>query len=247
MKLGKHYIKGCQSTMQSKPQLFCFTYAGGSASFFNVIEVDLSGMELVKLEYSGHGDRHSEPVYQDYDQLADDMFLKMKQKYIGGTYGLFGYSMGSITAVEVLRRILAENLPCPLHVFLASHEPFTKSEPLGLSSDALDEWVKERTIRFGALPEKLISNRPFWRMYLPLYRADYTIIGKYAFEKLDLRTEISTTIFYSESDTPFEDMMLWKQYFIGELEFVRLEGNHFFMKEHHYEMAEIIASKMGVV
>lgn len=83
-------------------------------------------------------------------------------------------------------------------------------------------------------------------MYLPLYRADYTLIGKYRFEKLDLKTGIPATVFYSETDTPLEDMELWKNYFTGDCKYYKFEGTHFFIQEHHREMAEIIREKLGV-
>lgn len=233
--------------MQNKPQIFCFTYVGGNASFFDVIGKDLDGVDVVKLEYAGHGTRHKEPLYRDFDELADDVFRELKSRYAGGDYGLFGYSMGTIALAEVLKRILAvSNMKNPSGVFLAAHEPHTKSELLDFSDDELDEWVKERTIKFGGVPEKLLHNRAFWRMYLPLYRADYTLIGKYRFEKLDLKTEIPATVFYSETDTPLADMELWKNYFTGDCEYHRFDGTHFFMKEHHREMAKIIRERLGV-
>ena len=225
----------------SKPQLFCFTYAGGNSSFFDGIEKDLPEYELVKLEYSGHGTRHKEPYYQNFDELTDDMEWALKERYVGGDYALFGYSMGSITLVEVLKKILADSvMQEPTHVFLAAHEPHSKAELVGFTDDELDEWVKDRTIRFGAVPEKLIHNKSFWRMYLPIYRADYSIIGKYSFEDLSLKTSIPATVFYSEKDTPRSEMELWKKYFTGDCEFFQYEGSHFFIQNHHAEMADVI-------
>lgn len=233
--------------MQNRPQLFCFTHVGGTASFFDEIEKDLGGIDTVKLEYAGHGTRHKEGFYRDFDELADDIFKNLKDKYFGGDYALFGYSMGSIALAEVLKRILTvSDMKNPSGVFLAAHEPHTKSELLGLQDDELDAWVKDRTIRFGGVPEKLLHNKAFWRMYLPLYRADYTLIGKYRFEELDLKTEIPATVFYSETDTLLSDMEQWKNYFIGECEYHRFEGTHFFIQEHHREMAEIIRKRLGV-
>ena len=227
----------------SKPQLFCFTYAGGTKEFFNIIEPDLDGVDVISFDYAGHGERHKEDFYQDFDELADDMFKEVKDRIVG-SYSLFGYSMGSITLVEVLKRILEAGLPHPSNVFLAAHEPHTKSELLGFTADELDEWVKQRTIKFGAVPEKLLKNKVFWRTYLPVYRADYTIIGKYEFEKLNLRSEIPATIFYSETDTPLENMKQWERYF--NCDFYQYPGTHFFIQDHHADMAEVIKDKMGV-
>ncbi len=232
--------------MKCKPKLFCFTYAGGTSAFFDVIGRDLEGFELIGPEYAGHGPRHAEPFYTSFEELADDVFKQIRDRITDGCYGLFGYSMGSITLVEVLKRIMNHRLPLPSHVFLAAHEPHTKAELTGYSPDELDEWVKERTIRFGAVPEKLLNNRVYWRTYLPVYRADYGIIGKYRFEELSLNSEIPATVFYSQTDTPLADMKLWEKYFTRSCEFIAYEGHHFFIQEHHAEMAGIILSRMGM-
>lgn len=229
----------------NKPQLFLFTYAGGTAAFFDKIEKDLLEIELIKLEYSGHGERHKEPFYESIDELADDMFQLVKKQYTGGEYSLFGYSMGAIVLVEVLNRIISDvRMNEPSRVFLAAHEPHSKAELIGYSDDELDEWVKERTIKFGAIPEKLIHNKSFWRIYLPIYRADYSIIGKYLFEDLRLETKIPVTVFYSEADTPRKDMELWKKYFTGPCEFYQYEGTHFFLLKYHTEIADVIRERM---
>lgn len=231
----------------SRPQLFCFTYAGGNASFFDGIEKDLSEVELVKLEYAGHGSRHKEAFYRDINELADDMIGLLKEQYSGGDYSLFGYSMGAIALVEVLRRILTDTLlKNPTHVFLAAHEPHSKAELIGFTGSEPDEWVKDRTIKFGAVPEKLLNNSSFWRMYLPIYRSDYSIIGKCNFEELSLKTTIPATVFYSETDTPRSEMDLWKNCFVGKCEFFQFEGTHFFIRNHHAEMADVIKNALEI-
>lgn len=229
--------------MRNKPQLFCFTYAGGTKDFFNVIKPNLHDIEVIALEYAGHGERYKEDYYQDFDELAEDMLERIREVYTGGDYSLFGYSMGSITLVEVLRRIISTDLPQPKNIFLAAHEPHTKSELLGFTADELDEWVKRRTIKFGAVPKRLLNNKVFWRTYLPMYRADYTIIGKYQFEKLDFKTDIPATVFYSETDTPLTDMKQWEKFF--PCEFHQFSGMHFFILEHYEEMGKVISMKMG--
>lgn len=232
--------------MQSKPQLFCFTYAGGTSSFFNEIESELSGLEVIKPDYAGHGGRHKESFYAFFSEMSDDMYRAVKEAYSGGRYGLFGYSMGSIVLVEVLKRIIADGFELPYSVFLAAYEPHSKPELLRFNSDDLDEWVKERTIEFGAIPEKLINNKAFWRVYLPIYKNDYGLIGHYRFEDLNLQTDIPATVFYSEEDTPLSDMKLWEKYLIGPVEYMKYTENHFFIYEHYKEMAEIISKSMGI-
>ena len=231
----------------SRLQLFCFTYAGGTSSFLDEIENDLPEIDFVKLEYAGHGARHKEPLYQNFDELADDIFPRVKEAYRGEEYALFGYSMGTITLAEVLKRIVADGkMALPKRVFLVAHEPQTWGYLDDLSDAEVAEWVKQRTLKFGAVPERLINNKTYWRVYLPLYTADYSIIGKYKFEDLNLHVSIPVTAFYSEQDVPLAKMEKWKKYFTGEFETQCFEGTHFFIQQHHAEMAEIIRSNMSV-
>lgn len=229
-------------------RLFCFTYAGGAAAFFDLLKPYLDpSIELNGMEYAGHGKRMKENFYQNFRELVDDLYPRMRDILRGQDepYALMGYSMGSISTVEVLKKILSEGeMPAPIHVFLAAHEPHTKGELRGFNSGELDDMVRERTVRFGGLPDSLIHNRSFWRLYLPVYRADYSMIGRYDFDGLGLRTEIPATVFYSEEDTPLMEMEQWKRYFIRDCGFIRFDGNHFFMQQYYREMAAAISERL---
>ena len=229
-------------------KVFCFSYAGGTAAFFESLEREAGdGLEFVKLEYAGHGKRHKEAFYQSFERLAADLYEQLKQQLKPEeAYAMFGYSMGTISVIEILRKILAlGEIHPPVHVFLAAHEPYTQAYLADFADGLQDEQVKERTIQFGAVPEKLISNRSFWRVYLPIYRADYAMIGAYQFERLDLSTDIPATVLYSQTDTPFADMKGWSAYFTGDCQFIAYTGNHFFLQEHCREIAETMKRRLG--
>ena len=229
-------------------KIICFTYAGGKAEFFNTIDDATPDLDFVKLDYSGHGVRRKEPYYCSFSELTKDMYGLLKNNLSNDDrYALFGYSMGAITATDILHKIEKEGeIPPPLHVFLAAHEPHSKAELIDYSEDELDEYVKERTIRFGGVPKRLINNEIFWRIYLPLYRADYSIISTFFFEDLNFITHIPLTVFYSEKDTPLTEMEKWKKYYQGDSKFYEFEGSHFFINVYYREMAEIMKERLGL-
>lgn len=173
-------------------QLFCFTYAGGMAAFFNQLEAACAGkIDFVKLEYPGHGLRRKENLCDAFQDLVADSYVQLRENYLGGDYALLGYSMGSIAALESLRYLMGKGeLPCPRYVFMAAHEPRMMLSLNECSSENMDEYVKNRTILFGGVPEQLLDNECFWRIYLPLYKADYLMMSRYDFDKLAFSTEI---------------------------------------------------------
>lgn len=228
-------------------KLFCLTYAGGTAAFYDDLEKNIGfiapEINLIKIEYAGHGDRRKEPFYESFNQLADDVLEIIKNELKMETYALMGYSMGSISVAVILQRMINEGCRLPSNIFLAAHEPKTKKELQGFSQSEMDEYVKDRTIRFGGVPEVLLNNKAFWRVYLPLYRNDYGMIGKFDFDSLDFYSAIPTTVFFSETDTPYIEISEWNRFF-KNCEYKQFEGTHFFINNWCKEIAEIICEKM---
>lgn len=225
--------------------LFCFPFAGGTAEFYNNLEKACGdSIQFVKLEYSGHGARMKEPLCHSFDEVTNDLFPQIVKKLDvtpNADYSLMGYSMGSIALFDVLKRISEkEEIKSPKSVFLSAHQPQPIKSLRNVPAEGIDEWVKDRTIEFGGVDKKLLNNRIFWRVYLPIFKSDYQMIADYDFDKSDFRTGVPATIFYSEEDTPYAEMKEWSKYFVRKCDFVEYTGYHFFIDEYFQDMANII-------
>lgn len=228
--------------------LFCFPFAGGTADFYNPLEKECgSDIQFIKLEYPGHGLRRKESLCDSFEKLTLDLLpliLNTLKLYDYPDYSLIGYSMGSIALFDVLRNLLECNeIPKPKHVFLAAHQPSPIRTLKEIPENEMDTWVKKRTIEFGGVDEKLLDNKIFWRVYLPVFKNDYKMIASYDFYAYAFFTQIPVTIFYSETDTPFLEMKEWENFFKGECEYIAFSGSHFFIHEYYSEMAKIIRNK----
>lgn len=228
-------------------QMFCFSHAGGTASFYDTF-VDLLGSEIDvhPFEYSGHGKRYKEACYNNFSELANEAYDYILEKQSDlSEYVLFGYSMGCIAVIEVLQKILnSQQIKKPFYVFLAAHAPCTIRNTLKGNSANCDEFIIDRTIQFGGIPDALIDNRIFWRTYLPLYKSDYSLIDSYEFSQLLLKTNIPLSVFYSEEDTPYEEVSEWNKFFLGKNNYYKFNGNHFFINENYSEIVRIIKSNI---
>ena len=227
-------------------QLLCFTYAGGKSDFYEKLQENLGcDIRVIALDYPGHGKRRNEKLLNDIDELGKDMFEQLQSVCnFKEPYGIFGYSMGCIVSLCLYDIICKNGLNLPQHIFLAAHFPHTNKLYLKFNDSAYEDELKNHIGKFGGIPEKLLNNSAFWRMYLPMYRDDFYAIGTYDFEKRKPVIDTSATIFYSESDTPYQDMKEWKRFLIAGTQYVRFEGNHFFMNEHCEEISEIIRRKL---
>ena len=226
-------------------KLICFTYAGGNASFYDKLETIIgSSVKIIKLEYAGHGTRMKENLYNSFDELAHDMYSQIK-KYVNpcDDYALFGYSMGSLSLTETLNKIMvAKELKIPKHIFLAAYSPFQHND--GDLDSIDDKFVIDRTIAFGGLPQSLVSNKSFWRLYLPIYKSDYRLILGY---KCSYKSKVSipVTVFYSKDDTPIREMKDWEKVYGEEIEYIEFSGPHFFIKDNYNEIANIICNRLA--
>ena len=229
--------------------LFCFAYAGGTADFYKILVNALpADFNLICFDYPGHGNRHREKLCTCFEEVVEDFYPKIKDYILSNNvkeYGLFGYSMGSITCFEIASKIYKLNeVLMPKHIFLAAHEPMDRMQLDDVKESDLDEYVKKRTIDFGAVPEKLINNKSFWRMYLPLYKADYLMIYRCHLEKIDYKLDVPLTVFYSEIDTPYDKIIKWSQLFSKECNYIKFDGPHFFINQYYEEIASLIKQQM---
>ena len=231
--------------------LICFTYAGGTKGFFDQIEEDLlPEIEILKLDYSGHGERIREPLLSSIEETAADLYERIifscGEAIEKGEirYSLMGYSMGSLVALEITRYIASMGkISLPEHVFLCAHEPGSENIFAGVSDEKVDDIVKSRTIKFGGVPGELINNESFWRMYLPLYKADYLMNAQYKIEKVNSIAHVPATVFYSEEDIGFDEMKGWNKIFLN-CDFIEYKGQHFFMNEYYKDMALNIKKRL---
>ena len=102
-------------------KLFCFPHAGGSASIYlkwnNVLGDNLE-LEIIPLEYKGHGFRMDEDFYVDFNEMVEDMLSYTLNKLNPDeSFMLFGHSMGAYVAFKIANLLRKKHI-CKSSLFV---------------------------------------------------------------------------------------------------------------------------------
>src|SRR5260370_26384292 len=98
--LGRRRCERCGSVVP-RARLICMPYAGGSATVFRPWrEVLPSDIDILAVEYAGHGSRIAEPLIERIDTLGDAIADAL-QFEAPVPYAMFRHSMGSRSRVEI--------------------------------------------------------------------------------------------------------------------------------------------------
>lgn len=226
-------------------RIIFFHHAGGDKYAFNPYRVLLAGLgwEMVAYDFPGHGDRFNEPLLHTAEELVEDAYNALADKF-EGEYVLFGNSMGTLPAYLLMHRLIKARLPLPVHFFgsarrsPASYRPQHRDKPL---SDA-DFW--KRIEDFGG-PATLHSNPELRELYEPILRADYDILDGYDHESGLPPLPVAATILYGSGDRyTYEELTPWKLLFSLPVELIGLKGGHFFVYEQPESVLECIRKSL---
>src|SRR5262245_15655004 len=100
-------------------RLFCFPFAGGTASsFFDWRQRCADGVEVHPVEYPGRGRRWSETPAETTEVLADTLAGELRTR-AEGPYAVLGHSFGALVAFEVASRLRRAGGPAPVRLFVS--------------------------------------------------------------------------------------------------------------------------------
>jgi medium-chain acyl-[acyl-carrier-protein] hydrolase len=235
------------SNENAKKTLICFPYAGGGANVYAGWEKLLPrDVRLVIVEPPGRGRHFGEPAIDNMDQLIRELQPHL-DPYMQGEYILYGHSLGSRVAFEVLRTALKRGLPCAKHVFASGSASPTyrriKKPIYDLPSDAF-------RIELGKLngtPKEILANDELMDVFEPMLRADFKMADTYQYDQ-SLVFPCGVSIFSGNNDDTVseEHACHWLSFFESG-DFVLFEGGHFFINECQKEIVDKVSTRLSLI
>jgi len=152
-------------------------------------------------------------------------------------FAFYGHSLGGLVAFEMARRLEAEGLPSPEHLFIGASAPphfgLIHSRIGHLSGAEFVDAVQER---YAGIPAPVLNEPELMELLLPVLRADFSAYEDYEFANTAL-LRCPVTVFAGSEDRGIsEEMMIgWEQHTRADLRCMQYREDHFFLttsKEH---------------
>ncbi|MBO0454910.1 thioesterase II family protein [Candidatus Enterococcus murrayae] len=214
--------------------LFCLPYAGGSSWNFNFLRNSVEQYDVKCLDYAGHGRRVGEKFMSNIEEIAEDFYKSIARIVENKPYSILGYSMGSIVAYELYRKIFEENRPLPEEIFFcASNSP----ESVHRSIDITDiNSLKKQLLALNGTNESLLNDIGFLNYYLPIYQNDIKMLNKYKFEN-GPSVEGKVHVLHSDEEDQYKG---WINFSKETISFEYFKSGHFFVNEEPNKFLNII-------
>jgi len=235
-----------QPRTDAKMRLICFPYAGGGASAFkDWAEVMPNDVELCIVQMPGREERLREPLLHNMTELVDTLSKELLA-YADRPFAFFGHSMGAIVCYEVACRLQATGSALPQHLFLSSRaapQLQDKSEQLRFLES--EEFIERLHGLYGAVPESIRQSAELQEVFLPILRADVTLLETYdsaAVKPLDC----PVTVFGGADDPAISAAMLagWQEHTSATFTQHEFSGGHFYI---HAERDAMLALMFSVL
>ena len=232
-----------KNAAQVKIRLFCFHYAGASASIFRPWDGVLPDeIELVAVQLPGREYRLDESLLTDMDGIAGLVteILPLDKPFV-----FFGHSMGALLGFEIARLLRERGLRQP-EMLIASgrNAPQFKWRDAGMQLLPDDEFVAA-VIAYKGIPESLLQNTALRDLLLPRIRADLTVSAEYQYVEKD-PLECPIVVLSGNQDGLSTEAGLngWLTQTTAEVRYFRFAGNHFFLHSAEQLVLSRIAEEL---
>lgn len=235
----------------SRPQtgahirLFCFPYAGGSATGFMPWQTVLGPrIEVCAVQLPGRGARFNEPPIGDFESLTRQL-VEVIATADDLPYAFFGHSLGGLVAFELCHRCLERGLPSPRQLFIsATNAP--ASLPSRPSIAGMDDRALIETLRhYNGTPAELLANRELMELLLPAIRADFALLENYRYRpRPKLPLPLYVLAGRRDEHLRQESLPVWQQETAGPFRQHWFEGDHFYLHREQDSVLELLRNEL---
>ena len=227
--------------------LLILPHAGGSAkTYCNMKKFFPTEIRLVPLEPSGRGARINEPFCESIEECASDLAERLVLSGESDGYAIFGHSMGTMLAAELVRQLRRRGVSGPEHVFLSGRCALDDKASLRFTASSTDEEITRFFVENELIPSAVVQNEQLFAMFSAILCADIRMTGDYRLTPKDFTFDCDISVLYGRSDKFLCgcDMKRWAAYTNGKCELFEFNGGHFYYSDEKEKLCGIITQKL---
>lgn len=229
----------------AKARLFCFPYAGGSASFYRNWTVSLPRIDVLPIQLPGREERLFDRPFLHVDELVSSLAPHILP-LLDRPFSFMGYSMGGMIAYELAYYLQDLMGLSPEYLFVGACRAPKSSGWLSLQRSYSDMDIIHKLRRLGGTPEEILCQPEYLEILLPTLRADFMLCSNYKPRETSTKLNSSILVLGGKQDqsVSIEDLEQWETETNREFEYKQYEGGHFFINDHLLDIQYSIYSSM---
>lgn len=229
-------------------RLFCFPYAGGSASVFRSWPESLpSFVDLCCVDFPGRGALITQPPFTRMSSLIDAL-AGLLVRYLDLPFAFFGHSMGALVSFEAAREFRRRQSLQPEALFVASRRAPHLPERMPPLHDLPESEFIPELQRLAGTPEDVLNDRELIAIFLPTIRADFAVCETYTYSPEDpLACRIVAFGGLQDQETTVAETEAWGEQTRGEFRVQMLPGGHFFPHTAKRLLLRALEEELNVV
>ena len=222
-----------------KTQLFLLHFAGGSNYSFQFLTPLLPEFEVISLELPGRGKRMREPLLNNFDEAATDLYKQILARLTTAPFLIYGHSMGAYLTLRVTNMLeKAGRYPAGI-VVSGNAGPGIKRAGKKMRYLLDRRELLEELKQLGGLPPQLAENEELFSVFEPILRADFEITER---NEIEHETAVQASLYaiMGSLEEDVADINNWSRFTSSHFKAEILEGDHFFIHKHPQRLAGII-------
>jgi medium-chain acyl-[acyl-carrier-protein] hydrolase len=239
------WIEGREPRPQARLRLFCFPYAGGSASIFRNWSSALPGdVEVWPVQLPGRASRFTEYPFTDLSALIQ-VLAQTLSPVLDMPFAIFGHSLGALIGFELAREFRKQYDVNPIRLFVsAACAPQVPHRGASIHVLPEREFVTE-VRRLNGTPAEILDNKEIREIMLPLLRADFALYETHVYAaELPLKCPISAFGGLRDNRVSRSDLEAWCDQTTTSFSLRMFPGDHFFLNTTQPLLLQILSQEL---
>ncbi len=245
MSISSSWMPFYRPKTDTQLRLFCFPYAGGSASIFREWAASLpAAVEVCPIQLPGRENRIRERPFNNVTPLVSALSSAL-QPYLDKPFAFWGHSMGALISFELTRQLRQENKPEPLHLLVSGRQaPQLPSAIPPIHHLPEVEFIKGLRQLQGT-PEAVLQHVELMQLMMPILRADFALVETYTYTpEAPLDCSISAFGSLEDDNVSVDDLKAWQVQTQHTFRLRLFPGDHFYLHTHRIQLLRAVSQDL---